>query len=294
MTAEIRMPLRRRGRPRELSRDTIRFAPTWLSYGLMIVFFLLITLPLLWIAMTALRSPEAYAQNPVGGFEWRFSNFADAWNTANFSSYVPNSLIYTGSVVVLVVAIASAAGYGLARFRFPGRLAMMLSLVVALTVPFSSIMFSVYDVVQFFGLINTRAGIVVVAVAMTLPFATFYMRTFFLGIPDELAEAARIDGAGELTVFFRVMLPLARPGLATLAVFSGVWTWGMYIEPLLLATSDDLRTVSLGLSFFTTEFGGSNAPLICAAIVTIVAPLIVVSVLLQRRFVEGMTNGAIK
>jgi ABC-type glycerol-3-phosphate transport system permease component len=285
-------PLKRRHI--DLSRESIRFAPLWLSYLVMVVFFILIAAPLLWLLVTALRTIPEYQASPLGLPTWHFENFVDAWNTANFSTYFPNSIIYTASIVFAVLVLASAAGYGLARFRFPGRLAMMIGLVIALTIPFTSVMFSVYDVVQTLGLVNTRLAIILVSTALTLPFATFYMRTFFLNIPEELAEAARIDGAGELALFFRVMLPLARPGLATLAVFTGVWTWGMYLEPLLLATSDELRTVSLGLSFFTGEYSGSNEPLIAAAVVIILLPLIVVSVLLQRQFVEGMTAGAVK
>jgi ABC-type glycerol-3-phosphate transport system permease component len=289
-------PDRTRTRPRrmDLSRESVRFAPLWISYVVMVVFFVIIAAPIVWLAVTALRTTDEYQHNPLGWPTWHFGNFREAWQTANFTTYVPNSLIYTASIVVLVLVLASAAGYGLARFRFPGRTAMLLGLVVALTIPFTSVMFSVYDVINYLHLLNTRVAIILVAVSLTLPFATFYMRTFFLNIPEELSEAARMDGAGEIAVFFRVMLPLARPGLSTLAVFTGVWTWGMYLEPLLLATDDSLRTVSLGLSFFTGEYSGSNQPLIAAAIVIIVLPLIVVSILLQRRFVEGMTAGAVK
>lgn len=284
---------RRRSRV-DLSRESVRFAPLWVSYLVMIIFFVLIAAPIVWLAVTALRTTEAYQVSPLGWPSWQFHNFVEAWQIANFSTYVPNSIIYTGSIVLVILVLASAAGYGLARFRFPGRPAMLVALVIALTIPFTSVMFSVYDVINALGLLDTRLAIILVAVSLTLPFATFYMRTFFLGIPESLSEAARIDGAGEIALFFRVMLPLARPGLATLAVFSGVWSWGMYIEPLLLATSDDLRTVSLGMAFFTGEYSGSNQPLIAAAVFTIVAPLIVVSIALQRRFVEGTTAGAVK
>jgi raffinose/stachyose/melibiose transport system permease protein len=284
-------PVKRR---RSLSRESVRFAPTWVTYVVMVTAFVLIAFPVLWLVVTSLRTREEYIDSPLGWPSWAFQNFVDAWNTAHFSTYVPNSLIYMASVVAITLVVASAAGYGLARFRFPGRAALIISLVIALTIPFSSIMFSVYDVVYALGLLNTRFGIIIVAVAMGLPFATFYMRAFFVGIPEELSEAARLDGASEMGVFFRVMLPLARPGLVTLAVFSGLWAWSMYIEPLLLATTDDLRSVALGLSFFTSEYAGANQPMIAAGIVIIVAPLVVVSVLVQRRFVEGMTAGAIK
>jgi raffinose/stachyose/melibiose transport system permease protein len=291
MSADVIPRRRSRG---DLSRESVRFAPLWVSYVVMVAFFVIITAPIAWLAITALRTSEDYQNSPLGWPTWQFHNFVEAWQVANFSTYVPNSVIYTASIVVVILVLASAAGYGLARFRFPGRPAMMIALVVALTIPFTSVMFSVYDVINALGLLNTRLAIILVAVSLTLPFATFYMRTFFLGIPESLSEAARIDGAGEIALFLRVMLPLARPGLATLAVFSGVWSWGMYIEPLLLATSDDLRTVSLGMAFFTGEYSGSNQPLIAAAVFTIVAPLIVVSIVLQRRFVEGTTAGAVK
>ncbi|MCV2395127.1 carbohydrate ABC transporter permease [Actinotalea sp. M2MS4P-6] len=277
-----------------MSRESVRFAPTWVTYVVMIGMFLIISFPIVWLLITSLRTRQEYIEDPLGWPSWAFSNFVDAWNTAHFSTYVPNSLIYMVSVVLVTLVLASAAGYGLARFDFPGRPALIVSFVIALTIPFSSIMFSVYDVVAGFGLLNTRVAIVTVAVAMGLPFATFYMRAFFVGIPEELSEAARLDGASELGVFFRVMLPLARPGLLTLSVFSGLWAWSMYIEPLLLATTDQLRSVSLGLAFFSSEYAGANQPMIAAGIIIIVAPLVVVSVAVQRHFVDGMTAGAIK
>jgi ABC-type glycerol-3-phosphate transport system permease component len=260
----------------------------------MVGVFLIIAAPVAWLVVTSLRTRMEYIRDPLGLPSWAFDNYVEAWNVAHFSTYVPNSFIYMISVVLITLVLASAAGYGLARFQFPGRPFLIISLVIALTIPFSSVMFSVYDVVHALGLINTRQAIIIVAVAMGLPFATFYMRAFFTEIPAELSEAARLDGAGELSVFFRVMLPLARPGLATLAVFSGVWAWTMWIEPLLLATSDQYRSVSLGLSFFTSEFAGANQPMIAAGILIIIGPLIVVSIVVQRRFVDGMTAGALK
>jgi len=272
----------------------VRFAPIWVTYLVMVGMFLIIAFPIVWLVITSLRTREEYIESPLGWPSWAFQNFVDAWNTAHFSTYVPNSLIYMVSVVLITLVLASAAGYGLARFRFPGRPALVVSLVIALTIPFSSIMFSVYDVVDALGMLNTRFAIVIVAVAMGLPFATFYMRAFFVGIPEEISEAARLDGASEMGVFFRVILPLARPGFSTLAVFSGLWAWSMYIEPLMLATTDELRSVALGLAFFSSEYAGANQPMIAAGIVIIVAPLVVVSIIVQRRFVEGMTAGAIK
>ncbi|WOF22384.1 carbohydrate ABC transporter permease [Microbacterium betulae] len=284
----------RRARIWNPSKETVRFAPAWVSYIVMVTWFVVIAAPLVWLVVTSLRRTESYRASTLGWPEWAFSNFAEAWRTANFSVAVPNSIVYTLSIVACVVVLASMAGYGLARYRFPGRAIMLGALVVALTIPFSSIMFGVYDVVDALGLLGTRLGVILPAVALALPFATFYMRAFFLGIPEAISEAARIDGAGEITVFVRVMLPLASPGIATLAVFSGVWSWAMYLEPLLLANSASLRPVALGLSFFTAEYGGSNQPLIAAAAVIIVLPLVILSILLQRRFVEGMTAGAVK
>jgi ABC-type glycerol-3-phosphate transport system permease component len=260
----------------------------------MIAWFVVVVAPLVWLTVTSLRTTDSYRASTLGWPDWAFSNFVEAWETAQFSTAVPNSIIYTLSIVACVVVLASLAGYGLARYRFRGRGLMMIGLVVAMTIPFSSIMFGVYDVVDALSLLGTRVGVVLPAVALSLPFATFYMRAFFVGIPDAIAEAARIDGAGELTIFVRVMLPLASPGIATLAVFSGVWSWAMYLEPLLLANTAALRPVALGLAFFTTEYGGSNQPLIAAAAVIIVLPLVLLSVLLQRRFVEGMTADAVK
>jgi ABC-type glycerol-3-phosphate transport system permease component len=285
----------RRRRRLDAAREVIRFAPSWVTYVVMVTWFVLIAAPIVWLIVTSLRTPDEYRQSSLGWpGEWAFSNYAEAWETANFSVYVPNTIIYTLSIVACVVVLASMAGYGLARFKFRGRGFVLIGLLIALAIPFNAIMFSVYDIVDFLGLLGTRIGVIIPAVALSLPFGTFYMRAFFTNIPDAISEAAKIDGAGEIAIFFRIMLPLASPGIATLAVFAGVWSWGMYLEPLLLASSSSLRTVALGLGFFTTEYGGSNQPLIAAAVVTIIVPLILVSIALQRRFVEGMTAGAVK
>lgn len=293
MSAE-RIERRRRRSRWKPDREVVRFAPSWVSYVAMVAWFLIIALPIVWLVVTSLRSSESYRASTVGWPEWEFSNYIDAWETANFSVAVPNSIIYTVSIVAGVVVLACLGGYALARYRFPGRLVMLAGLVIAMTIPFSSIMFGVYDVVDALGLLGNRLGVILPAIALFLPFSIFYMRSFFLGIPEAIGEAARIDGAGELTVFIRVMMPLASPGVATLCVFTGVWSWAMYLEPLLLASSSSLRPVALGLSFFTTEYGGTNQPLIAAAAVIIVLPLVILSIVLQRRFVEGMTAGAVK
>lgn len=276
-----------------LAQERFRFAPAGLTYVVMIGWFLVIAAPIVWLVLTSLRSQQEYRRSSIGfpsSPVW--SNYAEAWRIANFEVYLPNSVLYTGSVVISLAILASLAGYGLARFDFPSRSAIIIGFLVALAIPFHAIMFGVYDLVDKLGLLGTRVGIILPATALSLPFATFYMRAFFTNIPDEISEAARLDGAGEITIFVRIMLPLARPGLLTLAVFTGVWSWAMYLEPLLLAPTNSLRTVALGLSFFTTEYGGTNQPLVAAAVVIIVVPMIVLSILLQRRFIEGITAGA--
>lgn len=282
-------------RVKSMSQERFRFAPRGVSYVLMIGWFVLIVAPLFWLTLTSLRSVEEYRDSSIGfPASPRWENYAEAWERANFAVYVPNSAIYTVSIVLGTLVFASLAGYGFAKFQFRGRTLILSLYVLALTIPFTATMFSVYDLTDAMGLLGTRAGVIIPTIAGGMAFSTLYMRAFFQGIPQAVTDAAKVDGAGELAIFLRIMVPLARPGLSTLAVFQGIWSWCMYLQPLLLAAKSELRTVALGLDFLTGEYGGTNQPLVAAAIVIIVGPLVVVSILLQRKFVEGMTIGSVK
>jgi ABC-type glycerol-3-phosphate transport system permease component len=192
-----------------------------------------------------------------------------------------------------VAALSCMAGYALALLPLPGRNWLTLVFLLGLMVPFQSVMIPLYYLLRDFELLGTYWAFIVPGIALRLPFGIFLMRGFFRGLPPELADAARLDGANEWGVFRQVMLPLARPGLATLVVFQFIYTWNQFAMPLIFVQKDDLRPVSLGTLFFFGRFTADRG-MIAAGVTISMLPVVVLYLLLQRRFIEGITAGALK
>jgi len=234
------------------------------------------------------------ARNPFGlplRPEW--GNLVRTWNEGRYSIYLPNTVIYAVSIVAGTCAVSCLAGYALGRIRFPGHNMVFVGMLIGLMVPFQSLMIPMYYLARDLQILGTRWGLILPMIALEVSFGTFLMRAFFRGLPEELADAARIDGCTEWGVFRRVMLPLASPGVMTLAVFTFVRTWSAFLQPLVLVQRDELRPVSLALLFFTGRFGVDRGMRAAAVMLTIV-PVLLVYILLQRRFIDGVTAGALK
>lgn len=265
-----------------------------LRYLVLVPILATFVVPILWYATMALKTRAELATNPLG---WpakpQWGNVEQAWNTGRFSIYLPNTVFYAVVIVASVCALSCLSGYALSRLKFPGRLVVLTFVLMGLAVPFQSLMIPIYYLMRDLGLLGTRWGLILPVVAMALPFGTFMMSAFFRGIPEELADAARIDGASEWQVFRMIMLPLARPGLVTLAIFQFIWSWNLFLPALVLAQRDELRPVSLGLLLFTGRYA-SDRGLIAAAIMITILPVIVIYFFAQRRLIEGITAGAMK
>ena len=185
------------------------------------------------------------------------------------------------------------AGYALALLPLPGRDGILMLFLLGLMVPFQSVMIPLYYLLRDLHLLETYWAFIVPGIALRLPFGIFLMRGFFRGLPPELADAARIDGANEWHVFRQVMLPLAMPGLATLVVFQFMWTWNQFLMPLIFVQRDELRPVSLGTMFFFGRFTADRG-MIAAGVTISMLPVVILYLFLQRRFIEGITAGALK
>lgn len=263
-------------------------------YGVLWLYAAWSLLPLVFIGFWSLKSEQQIREQPLSPpIRPVWENFAEAWTTGRFSTYVPNTVIYGISITLGVVILSTLAGYALARLSFPGRNALFMFFLAGIIVPFFSVMIPVFFFVQRLGLTGTRLGLIVPGTALALPFGIFLMRAFFRGLPEELADAARVDGASEWQVFRLVMLPLARSGVVTLSIFQFLFTWNMFLEPLVLVQRDALRPVATGLLFFETRFTIDRGLMSAGIIITIV-PMIIVYLFLRRRFVEGLTAGAVK
>ncbi|MCC6496486.1 MAG: carbohydrate ABC transporter permease [Propionibacteriaceae bacterium] len=250
--------------------------------------------PIAVIVSIALKTNTELATNPLGPPEhWLFANFAEAWAEAGIGRYILNSVIVVVPTLVLVIVVASLAGYAFALLRFPGREVLFAVFLVGLTLPAVSIVIALSFIQQGMGLFNTLPGLILAEAALCIPLAVFLMRAAFRDLPGELREAVLVDGGTEVTSLVRVMFPLARPAVSAVTVLTFLTVWNDYLLPLVLINTESLRTIPLGLAFLKTAFT-ADVVLIAASTTLAAIPSILIYVLLQRQFISGITQGSIK
>ena len=276
-------------KPRPLSRGV--------TYAFLIAAALLMIAPFLWSISTSLKQPgdvfaypPRFLPDPV-----TFQNYVDVFTKLTFGRYFLNSVIVTGSVVILNVLFGTAAAYAFAKLRFPGRDAIFFLLLLTLMVPFQvnliplyKIMVELHNAIPPIGA-DTYFGIV--APSAIQVFGIFLMRQFLRSIPDEILESARMDGASEWRILRSIVFPVARPGMATLAIFTFLGAWNDFLWPLIVTNSDEMRTMPVGLALLARK-NASNWGDTMAGTVLTAAPLFLMFLVLQRRFIEGLTAGS--
>ena len=264
------------------------------KYLLLILFLVVFLVPLIWVLLSAFKAVPEITRNPFGlPAVWRWENFAEAWSVGRFDRFLGNSVIYTAAIVAGVVALSTFAGYALAMLPLPGRDGLLVLFLLGLMVPFQSFMIPLYYLLRDIHLLETYWAFILPGIAFRLPFGIFLMRGFFRGLPSELGDAARVDGANEWQTFRQVILPLAAPGLAAQVIFQFVWAWREFLMPLVFVQTEALRPVSTGIMFFFGRFTAQR-DLIAAGVTIAMIPMVVIYLLLQRRFIEGITAGALK
>ncbi|MBG6240164.1 raffinose/stachyose/melibiose transport system permease protein [Mycetocola sp. CAN_C7] len=262
------------------------------TYLTVLALFSLAPLALAW--STAFKTKAQVVSNPYGlPLPPAFENLAEAWTSGRFSQYFLSSLIISLLSVFAMVIVAPLAGYGLARMKFWGRRLVVVVLLIGLTIPITAIILPLYTIMRDLHLLNTYWSVVITHVAVGGPFFAFIMRAFFMRLPEALADAARIDGCSELRVFWNVMLPLVRPGVLTVALLEFLWSWNNLILPLVFLTSENVRTLPVGMLLLTGRFS-TDYGLLSAAVLILSLPVIVLFVLFQRNFIEGLASGAVK
>jgi raffinose/stachyose/melibiose transport system permease protein len=251
--------------------------------------------PFVTIALSAVRSQADLFTRGIyswpSAFVWQ--NFVEAWETGDFSIYFRNSLLLILFKVPLGILVASLAAYPLAKLRFSLSMPIFMFFLIGLAVPIQVTLQPLLIMMQRIGLANSIWALLPPYVAFGLPFQIFVMRGFFRLIPSELVEAARMDGASELTIFRKIMLPLSLPALATLFIIDSLATWNEFLIALVLINAKESRTVPLGLLQFQGEFS-TQYTLLMAGIVISILPVIAIFIFLQRYFVAGLTGGALK
>jgi raffinose/stachyose/melibiose transport system permease protein len=276
------MPLSRRLPNIGLSVLLGLFALVWLS-------------PFIFVAVTSVRSQGELLSSGVFALPTgiQLTNFERAWRIGHFDQYFLNSLIVTLVKVPLGIFIASLAAYPIAKLRFPFKDWVFVLFLLGLAIPIHVTLLPLFIIERKLGILNTLWALFPPYVAFGLPFQIFVLRGFFREIPSELVEAARIDGASEWTNYWRIMMPLTVPALATLAIIDSLHTWNEFLLALVLIQADRWRTVPLGLLHFQGEFG-SRYPELAAGILIAIAPILVIYLFFQRYLVSGLTSGAIR
>ena len=251
-------------------------------------------LPLVFMAATAFRTQKDWDNSRIGlPTTFSFGAFARAWTDANIGTYFRNSVIVTGSTVALTVACATLAGYGFAKLRWRLRGAVYLFVLAWIAIPPLLLMVPIYVEMVQLGLLDTYGCVIFLYTALNLPFNVYLMTAFFRSVPDELTEAARVDGAGLHRIFLRIMIPLAKPAIATLVIFNVLWAWNEFLFALLMLQSDSVKTLTVGVlqlqGRFTTDY-----PALMAGLLITSLPVIGAYLIFQRHLVRGIVAGAVK
>lgn len=226
---------------------------------------------------------------------WQFSNYAKAWNAANFAVYFRNSIIVTFSSVILILVVSAPAAYVLSRMNFRGRSVITTIFIAGMGIPTMLLLIPLFVIITRLGVVNTLPGLILVYVTVAIPFTVYILTGFFASLPKELEEAGVIDGASDFGVFRRIMLPLASPGLITAAIFNGISIWNEYLLVLVFVADSEKRTLSLGLYSLQNamQYTGDWVGLF-AGVCIVMIPTIILFVVLSERMISGITMGAVK
>ena len=276
-------PHRRRSGPAVISRSE-----RLLSYGILVLFAAVALYPVALIL--ARRCSPTRSATPVGCTS---SNFAAAWEEGHFSSYMRTSVVVAVLVVGLATTLSVLAGYAFGTMRFPGSEVIFYVMLLGIMVPAEALVVPLYFDLRSLGYTDTLVAIVMPQVAQSTAFGTFWMRAYFRTSSREVVEAARLDGAGHWRTLWSVLVPMGRPAITTMVVLVFMWTWNEFLIPLVMATSEELRTAPLGLAFFQGRYTSGTA-LLAAGATLVALPVVVVYLFLQRHFIRGMVEGAVK
>ncbi len=266
-----------------------------LKYALLALGAGLMVLPFVWMIIASLMAPHEIMARPL---VWlperpRFENYVALSRAISLGRMYLNSLIVASLTTLGILLSSSLAGYGFAKFRFPGRDVLFVLVLATMMIPFFVVLVPVFYIVRQLGWVDSYAGLIVPNIVTA--FGIFLMRQFMLGLPDELLDAARIDGAGELRIYWGIVLPLAGPALGALAILAFVYQWNSFLWPLVVIRSPDLATIPLGLNSLRVYASSPQVINLQMAGATLaVLPVIAVFALLQRYFVQGIALSGLK
>ena len=263
-------------------------------YAVLAIGMLVVVGPFLWMALSSLKPEGEIRSVPPTWLPETFTleNYRELFSRLDFPTYFINSVLVASLVTAGSLLFCSAVGYALAKLRFPGKKALFLVVLGMLMVPGMVLFVPQFVLVSNLGLTNTYGGLILPFLAG--PFGVFLMRQFLLSIPDDLIEAARVDGAGEWRIFLQVILPLCRPALATLGILTFLASWNNFLWPLVVATTEDKYTLPVALALYSVGQNRTDFGLLLAGAVVVVVPVLIVFLMLQRHFLRGIATTGLK
>lgn len=265
----------------------------FLIYLALTLFAVIYLFPVAWIFLSSIKPsrelflwpPQLFPENPT------WENYTEAFARGDFTRYISNSLFVSITSTILTVIINLMCGYAFAKYRFVGSRTIFLFFISTLMLPLEVIMIPIFRVVNKLGLYNSFIGVIVPPAAT--PTGVFIARQFFMSVPSELMEAARIDGAGETRIFTRIMIPIAKPIISTLAIFSFMWRWNDYLWPLLVLRDNQKFTLQLALQNFNGQYSVDWSSLLSMSVISMI-PVLIIFLIFQRQFVEGLATSGLK
>ncbi|CAH0197166.1 carbohydrate ABC transporter permease [Plantibacter cousiniae (nom. nud.)] len=264
-----------------------------LIYVMLTVLTAIIFVPFFWMVSSSLKQNNEVFSIPVQWIptEFVWQNYVDIWTRIPMLTYLKNSLFLSVTITILQVLTGSFAAYGFSKMHFKGRDVLFVAYIATIAVPWQAYMIPQYIMMQNAGLVNTHLSIILLQAFGA--FGVFLMRQYYLTIPDELSEAARIDGLNEYAIWWRIILPLTKPALASLALLTFVSTWNDYMGPFIYLTSNDLWTVQLGLRSFVGQYDAEYALIMAGSVVSVI-PIVLIFLLGQRYFIQGIATSGMK
>ncbi len=264
------------------------------NYAILVAFAVFALYPVLTVVVAALGPDDAAGSAAGGGvLGLHVENFSQAWEVGRFGSYLRTSLLVSTTVVVVSVVLSILSGFALGTMRFRGSTVIFYVFLLGIMMPSEAVLVPLYYDLRALGLTDTIWAVVLPQVAQSVAFGTFWMRAYFRSSSRALVEAARLDGASTRRILWQVLVPLARPAIVTLTVLVFMWTWNEFLIPLVMVTSESLRTAPLGLAFFQGQYT-QGFTLLAAGACIVATPVVVLYLFLQRHFIAGMLEGAVR
>lgn len=280
-------------RNRQMSKSVQSIMYRVIEYIFLAILSVFVLLPFVWMVLSSFKLNNEIFTSPITWFpsEWQWQNYAEIWEKSDMFTWLINTIIIAVAVTTLQVLTGSFAAYGFSRIKFPGRDVLFIVYIATISVPWQAYMIPQFKMISAIGLTDTRWSIILLQTFSA--FGVFLMKQFYDTIPEELSEAARLDGLSEYAIYYRIMVPLSIPPIASLAIITFTNTWNDYMGPLIYLRSPSIWTIQLGLQSFIGQYNTDYASIMTGSVISVL-PIAIVFAFGQRYFVQGIATSGMK